>query len=185
MSVIRTCLLSYGSKKSRKSKKIFLLCVNALSRAYSISTMTRAFDAFRRGVSMPCLGLTSFLPVSFAAMKAFDACVNALSRAHVISTTWKQGFVSVSQCVSMPCLGLTSFLRSGSPIRNNVLLIRVNALSRAHVISTVLNSSIDDIVCGVSMPCLGLTSFLQIKTIRDELIKAMCQCPVSGSRHFY
>ncbi len=86
---------------------------------------------------MPCLGLTSFLPLNCVSLHVLlQSCVNALSRANLISTFCLKWEKYMEKEVSMPCLGLTSFLRNedGSIMENE------------H---------------GVSMPCLGLTSFLQ------------------------
>ena len=65
--------------------------VNALSRAHVISTLRRMKRAGESGgVSMPYLGLTSFLRDMSAPRWGRSACVNALSRAHVISTKSKR-----------------------------------------------------------------------------------------------
>ena len=64
-------------------------CVNALSRAHVISTPIHVTlsKRKRRKVSMPYLGLTSFLPTKkMSSRERIRKRVNALSRAHVIST---------------------------------------------------------------------------------------------------
>ena len=135
--------------------------VNALSRAHVISTEEKArlerasrmcqcpisgsrhfynekdrkpYPAQR--VSMPYLGLTSFLQIITGASRGYLWCVNALSRAHVISTNSKDSLVIYTR-------------------------IGVNALSRAHVISTRFRRNTHKRLWLVSMPYLGLTSFLQ------------------------
>ncbi len=59
----------------------------------------------------------------------------------------------------MPCLGLIPFLQ-GYGEQHRILLQCVNALSRAHSISTIM-------------------------TDEHYPTYSMCQCPVSGSFHFY
>ena len=134
---------------------------------------------------MPYLGLTSFLPYRrsniiisrrmcqcpisgsrhFYVLNKFQSgkvkvCVNALSRAHVIST---------------------ASLR----IQNDKEHACVNALSRAHVISTPIHVTLSKRKRRkVSMPYLGLTSFL-LKARKKLCFGLGCQCPISGSRHFY
>ena len=83
----------------------------------------------------------------------------------------------------MPCLGLTPFLPYAMTGASGGYG-GVNALSRAHSIST------NPIKCytslqNVSMPCLGLTPFLPSKNFFLVTFMIRCQCPVSGSLHFY
>ena len=63
-------------------------CVNALCRAYLISTNEWHRVRIRiRRVSMPCVGLTSFLQrTSFSNREEKIYSVNALCRAYLIST---------------------------------------------------------------------------------------------------
>ena len=95
--------------KFESTKSSFL---NALSRAYIISTMI-----FIWGRSF------------------FAKSVNALSRAHIISTALSDNSQISGKGVSMPLVGLTSFLRRTTGI-TLLCALCVNALSRAHIIST-------------------------------------------------
>ena len=62
-------------------------------------------------VSMPYVGLTSFLRRQEILYDQLRKCVNALCRAHIISTLTGDTASMVIQCqVSMPYVGLTSFL---------------------------------------------------------------------------
>ena len=63
------------------------MSVNALTRAYSISTNNIHWYI------------------------QLQRCVNALIRVHVISTGDLAGLWKSKKCVSMPLIGLTSFLR--------------------------------------------------------------------------
>ena len=92
----------------QKSKQ----CVNALSRAHSISTENmRQYE----------YGICS---------------VNALSRAHSISTEGRMFMELIQQIVSMPYPGLTPFLQYIGDLKKDKEYC-VNALSRAHSISTI------------------------------------------------
>ncbi len=113
-------------------------CVNALSRAHFISTESGKHGAVAyldKMCQCPISGSRHFYFITQKSVKDQLGCVNALSRAHVISTLTREA--------------------TGIIINN-----RVNALSRAHVIST------------------------WVELDRAEA-KKMCQCPISGSRHFY
>ena len=104
------------------SKPVFVevdtdLYVNALSRANLISTPQQNCLLLQVGdpVSMPCLGLTSFLH-SYACNSVFDCmwvsmpCLGLTSFLQL--PMW--GSAVLFLFVSMPCLGLTSFLHKVS-----------------------------------------------------------------------
>ena len=61
----------------------------------------------------------------------------------------------------------------------------VNALSRAHVISTryVADKMANLLMC--QCPISGSRHFYEKKQMARTLRIPLCQCPISGSRHFY
>ena len=110
------------------------------------------------GVSMPYLGLTSFLRIERRWELCGKMCQCPISGSrHFYHSDARGG--KTQRNVSMPYLGLTSFLQR-------------RRCKRGRCKKTV------------SMPYLGLTSFLQLIIIRKKN-DFMCQCPISGSRHFY
>ena len=137
-----------------------IIRVNALSRANLISTDRRRRSKNRqlRPVSMPCLGLTSFLHYSgINSRKEFIiGRVNALSQANLISTFEELFDAPANVLVSMPCLGLTSFLLIDPPYYGQGKRLCVNALSRTNLISTSMAKE-------------------AMRTAEE-----VCQCPVSG-----
>ena len=64
-----------------------MFCVNALNRAFLISTARiEKIERSYSHVSMPLIGLSSFLPQKILLDIGFYAGVNALNRAFLIST---------------------------------------------------------------------------------------------------
>ena len=62
-------------------------------------------------VSMPCFGLSPFLPKKLGSWHLYSSCVNALLRAFSISTLDSNGTLDGEKFVSMPCFGLSPFLQ--------------------------------------------------------------------------
>ena len=110
-------------------------CVNALLRAFSISTfrivvyyfcfsvsmpffglspflliLLALFLLYQQNVSMPFFGLSPFLQETVYSLHAGTECVNALLRAFSISTVAKQKMSKDKKEVSMPFFGLSPFL---------------------------------------------------------------------------
>ena len=161
-------------------------CVNALWRAFFISTMSSLNSHWTHfKVSMPYDGLFSFLPYYKDNRGEVRYGVNALWRAFFISTLdeemgrylslygvnalWRAFFISTEnntrqRCglfkVSMPYDGLFSFLPTEVFKLRNEDGACVNALWRAFFISTLDVQKLVDLFGG-------------------------CQCPMTGFFHFY
>ena len=91
-------------RKTMSKRELRRICVNALWRAYSIST-SNELAVTREGddvVSMPCGGLTPFLPDVLAnSYLCIGYCVNALWRAYSISTILNgQEHIFIPTCVN-------------------------------------------------------------------------------------
>ena len=73
---------------------------------------TEETEETEEDVSMPCIGLFPFLPLTrMRKRRNPKSCVNALYRASPISTK-RNPLTSLRKCsVSMPCIGLLPFLR--------------------------------------------------------------------------
>ena len=90
---------------------------------------------------------------------AWHRSVNALYRVHVISTTQSRQTISFMSCV--------------------------NALYRAHVISTT------DMHYTLTQEWRGVNALYRAHVISTKVFtvdldtQTVCQCPVSGTRHFY
>ena len=109
--------------------------VNALLRAYSISTHARA-----KQYLWCCV------------------CVNALLRAYSISTIQQNHLIRQNHPVSMPFFGLTPFLHESHWRQNNVSR-RVNALLRAYSISTIKSLETFSFMRKCQCPSSGLLHF--------------------------
>ena len=184
--------------------------VNALWRAFFISTPLMLRKERFTEVSMPYDGLFSFLRTDNGEQeKKISDSVNALWRAFFISTQLAAGVIVYDvggcQCpmtgffhfyrrtgtfgiwgsaVSMPYDGLFSFLPELHPWRGKIWQC-VNALWRAFFISTEI---LPRTICKsrrVSMPYDGLFSFLHGALTKSVKIGSMCQCPMTGFFHFY
>ena len=133
-----------GSLHFYSSFKIVLCigstCVNALSRAPFISTWI-CWTGRRpeSSVSMPYLGLPSFLRNETKKQRYGKDCVNALSRAPFISTPEEEELISDEELCQCPISGSLHFYVF------------------THVIPRPMKS--------VSMPYLGLPSFLQSQCV--------------------
>ena len=135
-----------------------MTCVNALNRAFLISTYREPLQELAKQVSMPSIGLSSFLQLSSQTVWIYKMCVNALNRAFLISTRSLYKYTKYSPLVSMPSIGLSSFLQRELTFTGEELK--------------------------VSMPSIGLSSFLQ-NSKSNLFWKYKCQCPQSGFPHFY
>ncbi len=144
------------SKKERKK-----LCVNALHRAYPISTWRKEKNEkiFKGTCQCPTSGLSHFYAVEFKNRIESDVCVNALHRAYPISTMRLEKSIMIEWCVSMPYIGLIPFL-----LMNNINII------------------METVEC--QCPTSGLSHFYALKRFYVTVIFA-CQCPTSGLSHFY
>ena len=114
-------------------------CVNALHRAYSISTHRRTTSFLaQKVVSMPFIGLTPFLPTHTMSIFTTEQCVNALHRAYSISTNYELTNESAKGCVnalhraysiSTVPSGIPLFMRLPRPVfasnSQNILKIHV------------------------------------------------------------
>ena len=143
------------------SSAVEISCVNALLRAYSIST--HLFSTIQYScmyVSMPFFGLTPFL------------------RAGV------RNYERIVKSVSMPFFGLTPFLLSLA-INVNLMSIGVNALLRAYSISTYQHPLIQTARDWCQCPSSGLLHFYLLMLIIILAVYILCQCPSSGLLHFY
>ena len=110
--------------------------VNALSRAPFISTKETKATECPWYVSMPYLGLPSFLlPIFHESLVDFVVCVNALSRAPFISTEQAVQRHYRRRTVSMPYLGLPSFL---PPPLKLLDFMRCSSLVFAHICQNIL-----------------------------------------------
>ena len=119
----------------------------------------RSWSAY--SVSMPCVGLTSFLPWNgIRARKLFQVCQCPVSGLpHFYCAIYDQHGAKASECV--------------------------NALCRAYLISTrpwVLWRNHEGSAC--QCPVSGLPHFYRRAPYRYR-IAVTCQCPVSGLPHFY
>lgn len=87
--------------------------VNTLHRASFISTagMKNRYVKICL-VSMPCIGLLSFLQLMKLFQAKFLLCVNALHQASFISTKYWRGSRNNREYVSMPFFGLLLFLQT-------------------------------------------------------------------------
>ena len=137
-------------------------CINALERAFTISTQCKSSCAWSIDVSMPSDGLIPFLlPTALQATRARRSCVNALWRAYTISTRTLRQRRKESLVCQCPLAGLYHFYLQtveGSPPDNGFVSMPsgelisflhyvnqkpesfsacVNALERANIISTL------------------------------------------------
>ena len=146
-------------------------CVNALLRAFFISTSRcRRNSRYRRNVSMPCFGLSSFLHYNCitynethsVSMPCFGLSSFLLNR-NVKDETPEEN-------VSMPCFGLSSFLQypSGSPLFMR-LPGPIFASNSQNILKTRIFSSFFGLVYNFpfsntfsSMPFVCYTSRIQI-----------------------
>ena len=110
-------------------------------------------------VSMPYLGLPSFLRCSGRMQIMSIPCVNALSRAPFISTLALMHCPKSLKWCQCPISGSLHFYRE-----------KEDCMFKTKY---------------VSMPYLGLPSFLQKSNQLSKPCRTMCQCPISGSLHFY
>ena len=174
-----------STKKNGKKDGAHAESVNALWRAFFISTIPTQSNLMTDQVSMPYDGLFSFLRGPAIPCNDARAGVNALWRAFFISTLRKDfSYREISvkcQCpmtgffhfyvvrpsfsslhirrVSMPYDGLFSFLQN--PFHyHRIRGMCVNALWRAFFISTEEKKMKEKIEKMVSMPYDGLFSFL-------------------------
>ena len=129
------------------SKMYYIHCVNALSRAITISTEEIPIGYWNRlCVSMPCLGLSPFLRYS-------NGYTFLYSRINV----------------SMPCLGLSPFLRSPLGTRIN----RGHNLETIHVI--VRQFSFAPIFTPF-FPSLGISALFHLKWFVSRHFYYTCFC---------
>ena len=95
------------------SLKMSVECVNALYRAYSISTKTKKTDyASIKLVSMPYIGLTPFLLVRIARELGYRVQVSMpyIGLTPFLLTDCEHDDIISHEEVSMPYIGLTPFL---------------------------------------------------------------------------
>ena len=111
--------------------------VNALLRAFSISTKEEKFDTFEQIVSMPCFGLSPFLQYKDAISNEYYVCVNALLRAFSISTSSILKYSAESQGCVNALLRAFSISTIWKKWKKSSCSDSVNALLRAFSISTV------------------------------------------------
>ena len=138
-----------------------LMCVNALHRAYPISTELFPWNSGKKiRVSMPYIGLIPFLLFYLFRMAMQCFCVNALHRAYPISTAMiGKEIIKMTLC-QCPTSGLSHFYLQ---------------ISRLYYIDPI----------SVSMPYIGLIPFLRYGYDIRVLKSKLCQCPTSGLSHFY
>ena len=141
--------------------KIAMICVNALYRAFSISTHINnslTFDEML--VSMPFIGLSPFLLCAFLKVQPGDI---------------------MCQC---PLSGFLHFY--GDELMTfKVKTESVNALYRAFSISTLVRLWMQVHLFLCQCPLSGFLHFYAGKISMAEASACMCQCPLSGFLHFY
>ena len=135
-------------------------CVNALIRAFFISTEEKTMTEEETMVSMPLFGLSSFLRTKHGLRIRERLSVNALIRAFFISTKSipEPGQIQHTRVNALIRAFFISTLLKGPIMLQH--LNRVNALIRAFFISTDDGYLIDKTGGFVSMPLFGLSSFL-------------------------
>jgi len=135
-------------------------CVNALHRAYSISTKTRTLAT------------------------TVTTGVNALHRAYSISTKENFCFGIKTDWVSMPFIGLTPFLQPNMTSCNpNTTMCQCPSSGLLHFYYTY-NKKYNDLYELCQCPSSGLLHFYKNQDAGNNGNNG-CQCPSSGLLHFY
>ena len=193
---LRTCIL-------------LSLCVNALSRAFFISTeeiMTKTMNSAT--VSMPSVVLSSFLhktTIDVVGGTIMCQCPQSCFLHFYLSATSQPKTSFMCQCpqscflhfylphliIANPFLGgvnalSRAFFISTEKVNSLIMMKKsVNALSRAFFISTTARAiaNSDTIVCQCPQSCF-LHFYKSTLTGVDNSSK-MCQCPQSCFLHFY
>ena len=114
-------------------------------------------------VSMPCIGLIPFLPISILITVWLVKCVNALCRAYSISTHAATAYRNYHVTVSMPCVGLIPFLpwgNGGTDLFLDLCQCPVSGLFHFYNAEAFVPANTK-----VSMPCVGLIPFLHLKNL--------------------
>ena len=162
-----------------------MICVNALYRAFSISTHINnslTFDEML--VSMPFIGLSPFLLCAFLKVQPGDImCQCPLSGFLHFYSDSKEDLELAEQC-QCPLSGFLHFY--GDELMTfKVKTESVNALYRAFSISTLVRLWMQVHLFLCQCPLSGFLHFYAGKISMAEASACMCQCPLSGFLHFY
>ena len=137
-----------------------IICVNALHRAYSISTERYVYDRDSENVCQcPSSGLLHFYLQARLFVRNGHVVCQCLSSGLLHFYQQQKSDNSWKMIVSMPFIGLTPFL---------------------HLKDADLGASVEMCQC----PSSGLLHFYNFLKIKHNNNR-MCQCPSSGLLHFY